>query len=421
MGKVLKKETVEGVNVYDAAIKRFEYLYDNFDKVIISFSGGKDSTVCLNLALEVAKKKNRLPIDVVFFDEEAIHPETIEYVERVANNPDVNFKWYCVPVQHRNACSRKQPYWNCWDKKEEHKWVRPLPSKAITELYGYGYVGNKYVKVNFKDVPTIPEFAPMMFDAADGKIAMVRGIRADESLRRYRSVANKVELNWLNGPVYSYWSDTHKEWQHGSGKGQIYMCSPIYDWVTFDVWTAPRLFGWDYNKSYDIMSMAGVSFSDQRVCPPYGEEPLGGLWIYAQCWPHMWHKMINRVHGAATAGRYANTELYGFGKLQIPQGMTWREWTYALLELYPKDLKGKVALNISLLIEQHKIKTNRPIHETEPDLITGLSWKFLAMIANRGDLKDRRKGQVGVQANNARNKAGVSMEDIEEMDYGTRY
>jgi len=66
MGRILKKETVEGVNVYDAAIKRFEYLFDNFDKVVVSFSGGKDSTVCLNLALEVAKKKNKLPLDVYF-------------------------------------------------------------------------------------------------------------------------------------------------------------------------------------------------------------------------------------------------------------------------------------------------------------------------------------------------------------------
>jgi predicted phosphoadenosine phosphosulfate sulfurtransferase len=212
-------------------------------------------------------------------------------------------------------------------------------------------------------------------------------------------------LNWLGGPR----------------NGHNYPVSPIYDWTTFDVWTAPRLFGWDYNRSYDIMSMLGVAPSTQRVCPPYGEEPLGGLWIYAQGWPQLWHKMINRVHGAATAGRYANTELYGFGKLQLPEGMSWRDWTYALLELYPKDLKGKVANNISNLIAQHKTKTNRPLHETEADLMTGLSWKFLAMIANRGDLKERRKGQVNANASLARDKAGISMEDIEEADYGSRY
>jgi predicted phosphoadenosine phosphosulfate sulfurtransferase len=395
MGRILKKEVVADVNVYDAAIKRFEYLFDNFDKVVVSFSGGKDSTVCLNLALEVAKKKNKLPLDVYFWDEEAIHPDTIEYVERVRQLPEVRFKWLCIPIRHRNACSRKEPYWQCWDPHKKDLWVRDMPDNpsVVTEMK------------EFKWGDSVPDIAHYVYGPEHGTVADVRGIRADESLRRYRSVAQKTKLNWLGGPR----------------NGHNYPVSPIYDWTTFDVWTAPRLFGWDYNRSYDIMSMLGVAPSTQRVCPPYGEEPLGGLWIYAQGWPQLWHKMINRVHGAATAGRYANTELYGFGKLQLPEGMTWRDWTYALLELYPKDLKSKVANNISNLIAQHKTKTNRPLHETEADLMTGLSWKFLAMIANRGDLKERRKGQVNANASLARDKAGISMEDIEEADYGSRY
>ena len=395
MGRILKKEVVADVNVYDAAIKRFEYLFDNFDKVVVSFSGGKDSTVCLNLALEVAKKKNKLPLDVYFWDEEAIHPDTIEYVERVRQLPEIRFKWLCIPIRHRNACSRKEPYWQCWDPHKKDLWVRDMPDNpdVVTEMK------------EFKWGDSVPDIAHYVYGPEHGTVADVRGIRADESLRRYRSVAQKTKLNWLGGPR----------------NGHNYPVSPIYDWTTFDVWTAPRLFGWDYNRSYDIMSMLGVAPSTQRVCPPYGEEPLGGLWIYAQGWPQLWHKMINRVHGAATAGRYANTELYGFGKLQLPEGMTWRDWTYALLELYPKDLKGKVANNISNLIAQHKTKTNRPLHETEADLMTGLSWKFLAMIANRGDLKERRKGQVNANASLARDKAGISMEDIEEADYGSRY
>lgn len=391
--KILKKEFVEDVNVYDAALERFRYLFDNFDKVVVSFSGGKDSTVCLNLAWQVAKEKNKLPLDVYFWDEEAIHPETIEYVERVRANPEIRFKWLCIPIKHRNGCSRKQPYWHCWNPEEKEKWVRDMPDDVITHIEG------------FKWGDSVPDIAHLVYGPEHGTVADVRGIRADESLRRYRSVAMKTKNNWIGGPR----------------NGHNYPVSPIFDWTTFDVWTAPRMFGWDYNKSYDLMSMIGVSPSSQRVCPPYGEEPLGGLWIYAQCWPLLWHKMIGRVHGAATAGRYANTELYGFGKLTLPDGMTWRDWTYALLELYPKDLKAKVAKNISQLIEQHKSKTNRPIHETEPDLHTGLSWKFLAMIANRADLKDRRKGNVASNASLARDKLGLELADITEDDNGTRY
>jgi len=391
--KILKKQVVEDVNVYDAALERFRYLFDNFDKVVVSFSGGKDSTVCLNLAWQVAKEKNKLPLDVYFWDEEAIHPETIDYVERVRAHPDIRFKWLCIPIKHRNGCSRKQPYWHCWDPGEKEKWVREMPNNVVTHIDG------------FKWGDSVPDIAHLVYGPEHGTVADVRGIRADESLRRYRSVAMKTKNNWIGGPR----------------AGHNYPVSPIYDWTTFDVWTAPRMFGWDYNRSYDLMSMIGVSPSSQRVCPPYGEEPLGGLWIYAQCWPSLWHKMIGRVHGAATAGRYANTELYGFGKLTLPDGMTWRDWTYALLELYPKDLKAKVAKNIAALIEQHKSKTNRPIHETEADLHTGLSWKFLAMIANRADLKDRRKGNVASNASLARDKLGLELADITEDDNGTRY
>jgi predicted phosphoadenosine phosphosulfate sulfurtransferase len=392
MARIYKKEVIEE-SVYEAALGRFRQLFDNFDKVVISFSGGKDSTVCLNLGLQVAREKGKLPLDVYFWDEEAIQPETVAYVERVRAIADVRLKWLCVPIQHRNACSRSQPYWHPWNLDEKDKWVRDMPEYAITEVKGF-YWG-----------ASVPDIAHKVYGPECGTVADVRGIRADESLRRYRSVAMRTKDNWIGNARDKY----------------SYPCSPIYDWTTLDVWTAPRMFGWDYNRSYDIMSMLGIAPSDQRVCPPYGEEPLGGLWMYAQGWPDLWHKMINRVHGAATAGRYANTELYGFGKLTPPPGMTWREWTYSLLELYPKELKAKVAGNLAALIAQHKIKTNRPIHETEPDPMTGLNWKFLAMIANRADLKDRRANNVTTAAKAVRDKQGLTLEDVTESDLGTRY
>ncbi len=390
--RIYKKQLVEE-DVYAAALRRIRECYERFDTVVVSFSGGKDSTVCLNLALQVAGERGRTPLDVYFWDEEAIHPETIEYVARVAQRPDVRLKWLCIPVRHRNACSRKQPYWYCWDPAEKHLWVRPMPEGAITELPGFQWGMG------------IPELAHLVYGKEHGTVADIRGIRADESLRRYRSVAMKLRDNWIGNPR----------------EGYSYPASPIYDWTTFDVWVAPKRFGWDYNRAYDLMQKAGMPLSDQRVCPPYGEEPLSGLWIYAQCWPDLWHKMINRVHGAATAGRYANTELYGYGKIEKPPGLTWREWTYRLLDLYPADLKAAIAKNLVMLLREHKTKTSRPVPEEQPDLLTGLSWKFLAMVVNRGDLKGRRSRTMNSHATQARKKAGVSIADVTELDLGTRY
>jgi len=188
------------------------------------------------------------------------------------------------------------------------------------------------------------------------------------------------------------------------------------------VWTAPHQFGWDYNRAYDVMAMAGVPPNDQRVCPPYGEEPLRGLWIYAQCWPDLWHAMIGRVQGAATAGRYANTELYAFKDIALPEGLMWRTYTFQLLELWPPDTRAEISAVIRGLMKQHKGKTRRPIPAEKADQLTGISWKFLAMIANRGDLKGRRSGSMGKLATNARQTAGMDgIEGLSDADAGTRY
>ncbi len=72
-------------NVYEAAKERVAFVYDNFKNVVVNFSGGKDSTVVLNIALEVAKEKGRLPVNLFFFDQEAEWEHNIEYIRRTMN------------------------------------------------------------------------------------------------------------------------------------------------------------------------------------------------------------------------------------------------------------------------------------------------------------------------------------------------
>ena len=46
----------EKKNVYDAVQERFHYLFHEFDNIYVSFSGGKDSGVLLNLLLDFKRK-----------------------------------------------------------------------------------------------------------------------------------------------------------------------------------------------------------------------------------------------------------------------------------------------------------------------------------------------------------------------------
>lgn len=303
---------------------------------------------------------------------------------RVADSPDVRFRWYCLPIQHRNACSRKVPYWHPWHPDDRAKWVRELPAQAITSAPW------------FSMGMTMPDCAPHVFGPEHGTVADIRGIRAQESMRRLRLVSMREQDNWIAG----------------ARNGHNSACSPIYDWTSEDVWLAPRRFGWDYNRAYDVFDKAGVTMHDQRVCPPYGEEPLGGLYRYALCWPELWHKMLARVPGAATAARYARTELYGFGTLELPPGKTWRTWFEDVVAMWPPEQRQVIRGNVAEMIRLHNRKTRgRDIPDEVYDPVSGASWKFFCLVAIRGDLKNRRKGGMQLKGDQTRRKMGITLEE----------
>ncbi len=385
-----RPKSYKETDVWNEALDRIRYIYDSFDKVVVSFSGGKDSTAVLNATIAVAREKGKLPVEAVFFDEEAIHPPTIEYVERVSKNPDVKLKWFCLEVKHRNACSNEEPFWYTWEKGKEDKWVRPMPEGAITE------------HPRFKKGMSFQDFAPYIYNRADGRVAMLVGIRTEESLRRLRTIVSKKEEAFLSS-------------NSANGNNQ-YRCFPIYDWLSTDVWAAVRKFGWDYNRTYDIYDKTDMfgKYLAQRVCPPYGEEPLRGLYLYAECFPEMWHKMIDRVQGAATAWRYGNTELYSNTKTK-PEGMKWSEYLHIILDSYELDAREAVKHTISHYIYQHRQHTKQPIPEEEAHPLTGKSWKGMCRVAIRGDFKERQKDYFFTEALKQQKKLGINWQKAQEL------
>jgi predicted phosphoadenosine phosphosulfate sulfurtransferase len=377
-----RREVETKEDVWEAAVARAKHAIGLADDFTVMFSGGKDSTATLHVVIEAAAQLDRLPVRTIFFDEEAIPIQTEEYVRRIGQLPEVDLEWYCVPFQNRNACSRRSPYWWCWDPGKEDLWVRPLPPEAITELAGF---------------PMDPPEARLAHDESAGlfhpppkRWMQFMGIRAQESLTRHRAVTGKRDENY----IVDYTGTP-------TAIGNMQKAYPVYDWRTEDVWTAPALFGWDYNRAYDAMEMAGLTHSQQRISPAFGEEPLQKLWTFATCFPEVWPKMTERVPGAAAAGRYALTELWNYGgMIEKPPDMTWEAFIGRYIEKWPDPYRTKIAERVAKEIEKHYRTTADPIVGSAPHPLTGVSWTFLLQVAQRGDFKARK--QSGARVNTAR-------------------
>lgn len=362
-------------DVYTLAKQRMEQIFDQFDHVVVSFSGGKDSTAVLNVALEVAHSHPRfakhLPLRTVFFDEEAIAPQTEEYVRRVGQRPDVDLEWYCIPVKHRNAASRKSPYWYPWAPEDKDKWCRPLPPEALTSLPGFPNRPDGRM--------SIPHADGLLAPPSRGNTALVMGIRAQESMVRTRAVRRKKGDNFIIAVKDS-----------PTSHGNLWKAYPVYDWLTEDVWTAPAKLGWDYNHCYDHMEMMGIPHHSQRCSPPFGEEPLGGLHMWAQCFPEVWDKMVERVPGVGAALRYARTELWGYGSVpDKPVGQTWTDFLMKYIGQFPPESQKMIGKRITDMLKLHYSKTTMPVLVENKHPWSGVSWKFLLKIAMRGDFKQR--------------------------------
>jgi predicted phosphoadenosine phosphosulfate sulfurtransferase len=223
------------------------------------------------------------------------------------------------------------------------------------------------------------------------------GIRTQESLTRYRSIVSKSGPDAFLRP-----SD------HGR---HIVKAYPIYDWTTEDVWLAPDLFGWDYNRAYDVMARAGLSLAAQRCAPPFGEQPIRRLWTYAVCWPALWARMVDRVPGAATAARYANTDLYGLRLKDedLPTGTTWRDKTFATLNTLDAVQRAEVARALRAVLSEHQRQSKNPMPDSVPDPQSGFCWREASVIASAGGNKlDRQRQRVSGSAREIRRRKLLS-------------
>lgn len=319
----MKIKIPAGKSVLQASQERIAFTFDNFEKIVLSFSGGKDSSVMFHLVMDEAKKRNR-KVCVMIVDMEAQYKNTIKHIsEMTAEYADyIDLHWVCLPIKLRNASSNFEPVWTCWDRERRTEWVRDFPKNTgvITDSDFYPF---------FQDNMEFEEFVVLFADwyAGEDKAAVFVGIRADESLNRFRTIA-----------IYDKEMFQNKRWTT-KVVNEVYNIYPIYDWKTQDIWRYhAKNPDKSYNHIYDLMQKAGVKLSQQRLCQPYGDDQRRGLWLYHILEPETWFKVVQRVNGINSGSLYIQEDgnINGYNKITLPEGHTYKSFCNLLLSTMPK-------------------------------------------------------------------------------------
>lgn len=314
--KKLRKYTNK--TVLEATQERISYIFDEFENICLSFSGGKDSGVCLNLMIDEARKRGR-KFGVLHIDVEAEYQMTSDFIKRmIENNRDVIIPyWVCLPMESPNSLSYLEPTWVWWDKEKEPIWVREMPKMEYVINENNNPIDFYTPKMPFEEF--IKHFGTWY--GKGGKTAVIVGIRTQESLNRFRAICNnkhnykdkKFSIN-LEDKVYNFY--------------------PIYDWEVQDIWTYNGKFEKDYNKLYDLFYKAGISISKMRVDEPFGNEAKAGLSLFKVIEPATWSRVVNRVSGANFGNIYHGTKIMK-ANYTLPKNHTWKSFTKFLLGTLP--------------------------------------------------------------------------------------
>jgi len=314
------------MNVYEAAIKRIEEAITGHDDFYVSFSGGKDSGVLLNLVIEVATRINRLPVKAVFSDLEIIFAETSRYTQSQMGRAEIEPYWLCLTEIENNASSVYQRYFKYWGK-DEQPWARDMPDMpyVINEDNIPSWLQPHYLNRNV-DEWTITRFGEALCDKTGAEsVANFIGMRDDESYGRLMNVRCMKNRDKKNPHTYRYVGKDPRTW----------ICLPIHDWKVADVWHYYASKKIDYNRVYDAMWKMGIPPHEQRTCYAFGEEQSKTLNQWCVIEPDTWNRMVTRVQGANFGKIYNHTRLNSC-KVKKPANLTWQEYTKVLMASLPE-------------------------------------------------------------------------------------
>lgn len=276
------------INVLDAAKGRIRKLFSLFDTVSVSFSGGKDSLVLLELVDEV---RIELGIDkklvVIFMDEEVIQKDIVDFVKSVMDSGRFDFRWVCAPLHSERFLLGKKKHYIQWDITR--KWVRPMPEWAedltSEEVMDETTLFDKLIKKQYVS------------------IASCIGIRAEESNTRRNAImrsSNLDDVSLIIDPV------------SGSAKSR-----PLYDWSQSDIFKYIMDKGLNYCKVYDRQVWGKSPF---RVATPFNNAAAKHLDKVREYDPEFYNQLLAVFPDTEVQTRYY--KMYDKTKVYEQYGVT---------------------------------------------------------------------------------------------------
>ena len=376
------------MNVWEATRERLDLIFREFDNVYVSFSGGKDSGVLLNMAINFIRiNYPGRKLGVFHIDYEAQYKMTTEYVDaELSKNQDILEVYrICLPLAVPCCTSMSQSYWTPWDANKQDIWVRPMPENGINE-------GNHEFDFFYKNISDY-EFQEKFSEWIHRKKGATRtaclvGIRTQESLNRWRALHSDKN--------YDSYQGIH--WTRKMFDG-VYNAYPIFDWITEDIWTANGRTGWTYNKLYDIYYQAGLTIDKMRVASPFISTAQESLKLYRIIEPDTWGKLVGRVNGVNFTGIYGGTTAMGWRSIKLPEGHTWKSYLEFLLSTLPGDTaenyKKKLETSVKFWRETGGCLSEEVIHKLD-----ALKIPY----------------SIGSPTNRKTDKIPVTMEYVDEID-----
>lgn len=331
-----------GISVLDAARARIAWAFDTFPRLYASVSFGKDSSCMLHLIMEEAMRRDR-KVGVLFVDLEGQYQLTIDHALEMFQRYErwIEPYWVALPIHLRNAVSMFETHWVCWEPGREDDWIRHPPAMAITDpaslpFYSYAMEFEEFV-VDFGHWYAQNQFCGCFV-----------GIRSDESLNRWRTIAGHG-TKWRDAD-----GTEHRDTNYIGET--LYNLYPIYDWKVEDLWTYFGRFGLPHNRLYDLMHKAGLTLSQMRICQPYGDDQRRGLWLFHLIEPETWSRVVARVNGANSGALYVQEtgNMTGYQKITCPPGMTWQDFALMLLESMPPMTRQHYSNKIAQFIHWYQ-------------------------------------------------------------------